>query len=87
MAGLRIVDGETMLAAKLMDDRVHGFCLRPDTSGDYMRLGVVEGATPRAEIVVAQPLLWDSVDLRVLGGKLLVKRLNSRMRLCVRKIA
>lgn len=87
MACLRIVDGETMLAAKLMNDCIHSFCPGPDTGGDNMRVRVVEGATPRAVVVIVDALLWDGVDLRVLGGKLLIERTDGRMGLNTRKVA
>jgi len=40
----------------------------------------VERTTPRAIVVVVNPVIWNGVNLRVLGGQLLVESIYRRMR-------
>jgi hypothetical protein len=68
-----------MLPSQLPNKSSYRLCLGPDALRDDVARRTVERATPRAIIVVVNPVAWNGVNLRVHRGQLLIKGLHRRM--------
>ena len=79
-SGLRIENRQTVLASQLPNETIHILRLGPDARHDNVARRTVERTTPRAIVVVVNPVVWNGVNLWVLRGQLLVKSIYRWMR-------
>lgn len=68
-----------MLASQLPNESIYILRLRPDARHDDVARRTVELATPRAIVVIVNPVVWNCVNLRVLRGQLPTKGVYCRM--------
>jgi hypothetical protein len=76
-----------MLLGKFVHKPFDVICLGPNARHDDMTRRMIERATPRAVIVVVDSVIRNGVDLRILGDKIRIERIDGRVRLNAIRVA
>ena len=80
MSGLRVENCQAVLASQPANKSIHILCLRPYARHDNVTRRTVERTTPRAIIVVVNPVVWNGINLWVLRGQLPIEGVHCGMR-------
>src|SRR5665213_612153 len=79
-AGLRIKFCQSVFACQSPNQTIHILCLWPNARHYEMSWRTVKCNTPGAIVGIIYPVIWHIINLWMLRGQLLIKRLNARMR-------